>query len=209
MALVPYLSPEDLEEPDRLLLDPPYNLYRALANSPGGLRAIARFGNWSRTASKLDPRLRELAILSVACTMGNCYEFSHHVKAARGYGVSEEDIRHLLAYLSGNTHELDGLAVATVTGARAIVQEGRMPDVTWHLLRDTLGDGVVVELVIIVSLYTGISRILTALDVELETEFYPYLLGFPGSPNSAGGLSSGSQFSTGPSPSDAAVGEHP
>jgi alkylhydroperoxidase family enzyme len=208
MALVPYLSPEDLEETDRLLLDPPFNLYRALANSPGGLRAIARFGNWSRTASTLDPRLRELAILSVACTMGNCYEFSHHVKAARRYGVSEEDIRDLLAYLSGNDHELDGLAEATITGARAIVQEGRMPDVTWHLLRDTLGDRVVVELVIIVSFYSGISRILTALDVDLEAEFYSYLRGFPRSPNSAGGLSSGSHLATHPSPSDAAEGEH-
>lgn len=84
-----------------------------------------------------------------------------------------------------------------------------MPDVTWHLLRDTLGDRVIVELVIIVSLYTGISRILTALDVDLETEFYSYLRGFPRSPNPAGGSSSGPHVATGPSPSDAAVGEHP
>ena len=63
MARVPYLTPEDLAEADRDLLKRPITLHRALVNSPGMTRAFLELGQHIRYGSRLDPRLRELAII--------------------------------------------------------------------------------------------------------------------------------------------------
>ena len=74
MALVPYLTESDLDESDRPLLARPINLYRALVNSPQGLRHFAGTGRWIRHGCELDPRLRELAILQVGYLTASAYE---------------------------------------------------------------------------------------------------------------------------------------
>ncbi len=83
MARVPYLTQEDLEPDDRVLLDRPVNIFRALVNSPNGARAFARHGLYLLNRSKLDPRLRELAIIQVGYVTKSRYEYSHHVEIGR------------------------------------------------------------------------------------------------------------------------------
>ncbi len=63
MARVPYLSKSDLRPEDQDLLARDINLQRALVNSPNGARAFGRLGGFIRNKSRLDPRLREMAIL--------------------------------------------------------------------------------------------------------------------------------------------------
>ena len=65
MARIPYLDAEDLAEDDRDLLKRPINLHRILVNSPGAARNFGHLGSYIRFGSKLDPRLREMAILQV------------------------------------------------------------------------------------------------------------------------------------------------
>ena len=65
MARVPYLEKADLKPDDQDLLKRPIALFKALVNSPGGARAFSGLGQYIRFGSKLDPRLRELAILQV------------------------------------------------------------------------------------------------------------------------------------------------
>ena len=65
MARVPYLEQSDLAPEDQALLNRPIWLAKALVNSPKAARAFFGLGGYIRHGSKLDPRLRELAILQV------------------------------------------------------------------------------------------------------------------------------------------------
>ena len=105
MARVPYLSPEDLSEADRDLLARPIALARAMANAPDGARAFHGVGKWIRYGSTLDARLRELAILQVGYLARSPYEWSHHVKIGFDFGVSESDVRGLMAESAGRPNE--------------------------------------------------------------------------------------------------------
>src|SRR5690606_11222739 len=65
VARLPYLDREDLPEEHRPLLDRPINLFRGLAHNPDVLRWMEGIGRWIRFESRVDPRLREMAILQV------------------------------------------------------------------------------------------------------------------------------------------------
>ena len=65
----------------------------ALVHSPDGLRSSCALGHFIRHNSRLDPRLRELAILQVGYLERSAYEYSHHVEIGRDFGVSDDDIR--------------------------------------------------------------------------------------------------------------------
>src|SRR5918995_7110860 len=93
MARLPYLEQSDLEPEHRDLLKRNINLVRALAHSPHGARAIGGIANFIRHGSRLDPRLREMAILQVGYLARSAYEYSHHVEIGRHFGVSDDDIR--------------------------------------------------------------------------------------------------------------------
>ena len=88
MARVPYLDKSDLAPENQELLARNITLHRALAHSPNGLRAFGGLGQFIRHKSRLDPRLRELAILQVGYLARAPYEWSHHVKIGREFGVS-------------------------------------------------------------------------------------------------------------------------
>lgn len=93
MARVPYLDAGDLDDADRRLLARPINLFRGLAPSPDGLARCHAVGDWIRHQSGVDPRLRELAILRVGYLTRSHYEYAHHIRIGRDFGLSDDDIR--------------------------------------------------------------------------------------------------------------------
>lgn len=179
MALVPYLSPEDLAGEYQFLLHRPINLFRALANSPEGLRHYSALGDWIRHGCELDPRLRELAILQVGYTSGSRYEFSHHVKIGRDAGVRDSDITALINASSGRPHVLGELESAVLTAAREITAGQNVAKGTWEALRTHLGDRALVDLVLVISFYNAVIRVLGVLDIDVEPEYRPFLDEFP------------------------------
>ena len=54
------------------------NVFKALANSSGALEKVAAVGEFVRFQSTLEPRLRELVILTVAHKTRCVYEWTHH-----------------------------------------------------------------------------------------------------------------------------------
>src|SRR3954462_7995565 len=120
MARVPYLDKSDLAPEDQELLKRNITLHRALANSPNGLRAFGALGNFIRHKSRLDARLRELAILQVGYLARAPYEWSHHVKIGRDFGVTDEDIAALIAESRGEATALDPTAHLVLKAAREI-----------------------------------------------------------------------------------------
>ncbi len=179
MALVPYVSEGDLPPEDRHLLARPINLFRALANSPEGLRHFNGLGEWIRYGCELDPRLRELAILQVGYLTASPYEWSHHVRIGRDFGVTDEDFAALAAATRGEPHALPPLDAAVLQAARELTLDRKVSDQTWATLREHLDHGRCVDLVIIASFYNGVVRILEGLQIDVEPDYQHYLVEFP------------------------------
>jgi len=180
VARVPYVSPEDLSEPSRSVLASYHvNLFKALANAPEGIVHLHGIGMWIRNELSLPSRLRELAILQVGACARSEYEFSHHVGIALEHGLRPEDIRAVIEGSEGSRAGLNPLEQATLQAATQLAEGGSIEDDLWAVLRRDLDDRQLVELVVTISFYTGVVRILSALGVEVEAEHQESLRRFP------------------------------
>jgi alkylhydroperoxidase family enzyme len=123
MARLPYLEADQVAPEYRDMLKRNTNLHKLLVNSPDMARAFSGMGGYIRFKSKLDPRLRELAILQVGWMEKSEYEFTHHVKIGKEFGVTDEDIASLISETEGKSSGLEPLAKAILRGAREIDNE--------------------------------------------------------------------------------------
>src|SRR5438445_10450248 len=118
MAHLPYLEADQVAVEYRDMLKRNTNLHKLLVNSPDMARAFNGVGGFIRFRSKLDPRLRALAILQVGWMEKSEYEFTHPVKIGKEFGVTDDDIAGLVAETGGNVARLEPLAKASVRAAR-------------------------------------------------------------------------------------------
>jgi alkylhydroperoxidase family enzyme len=179
MARVPYLEQSDLSAENQDLLKRRINLFQALVNSPNAARAFSGLGQFIRFSSKLDPRLRELAILQVGWLAHSPYEWSHHVKLGHDFGVTDDDIRALIDDTAGRPTKLDPMAKSVVLAAREMTADGAMSDATFATLQVALGDEQVVDLTITIAFYNAVVRVLATLQIDVEEDYMPYLRQFP------------------------------
>ncbi len=182
MARIPYLSPDDLAEADRDLLKRPITLHRALVNSPGMTRAFLGLGQHIRYGSRLDPRLRELAIIQVGYLTRSGYEFSHHAKLGlQQFGVTEDDIRAIARETDGEAGAggFPELETAVLRAAREMVVDLAVSDATYAVLERHLDRELLVDLVVTIGFYCGVVRILASLQIDVEDDYAPYLERFP------------------------------
>ena len=179
MARVPYLAKSDLKPEDQDLLAREINLNRALVNSPNGARAFARLGGFIRSKSTLDARLREMAILQVGYLTRSRYEYSHHIKIGREFGVSDDDIRAIGTETAGQGSALEPAARSVLAAAREMVNALAVSDATFARLKPVLSDEHLTDLVITISFYCGVVRLLESLQIDVEDEYLHYLEEFP------------------------------
>lgn len=178
MARLPYLNPEDLTEADRPLLKRMITLHRCLVNSPGAARAFSGLGQYIRYEAKIDPRLRELAILQIGWMARSPYEWSHHVKIGHDFGVTDADIEGLIADTDGQPNALEPLARLVLQGAREIYAGG-MSAATFTALQGHLSNEQMVDLTITAAFYCAVVRTLATLAIDVEPEYEKYLERFP------------------------------
>lgn len=179
MARIPYLEPADLAPEDRDLLKRPITLFKALANSPNGARAFSTLGGFIRHKSRLDPRLRELAILQVGWLARAPYEWSHHIKLGREFGVSDADIRALIEESKGRETILDEPARLVLRAAREMTASGEASEATFAALGRHLDAERLVDLVITIAFYNAVVRVLATLRIDVEDDYMTYLREFP------------------------------
>jgi alkylhydroperoxidase family enzyme len=179
MARIKYLDRSDLAEQDKDLLARNINLFRALVNSPNAARAFNGLGSFIRHKSKADPRLRELAILQVGWLARSPYEWSHHVKISHDFGVTDDDIKALIDDTEGKPTSLDGPTKVVLQAAREITSQGAASDATFAALSALMPTELLVDLVITISFYSAVVRILATLQVDVEPDYQPYLDKFP------------------------------
>jgi alkylhydroperoxidase family enzyme len=179
MARLPYLDPADLAPEDRDLLKRPINLFRALVHSPDAARGWSSIGHYIRHGSKLDPRLREMAILQVGYLARAPYEWSHHVKIGHDFGVSDDDIRAIIAETEGRATSLDPFDKAVLKAAREMSSELAISDATVAVLREKLDTALFTDLVLTIAFYCAVVRVLATMQIDVEDDYLPYLEQFP------------------------------
>ncbi len=173
MARLPYLDRDDLPEDYRYLFDNlgresgrVGNLFRVMAHSPRLLHQFMRLGSDLRSRTRIDPRLRELAILTVGRLTNAPYEYVHHVAIARRVGVTEEQIDGLPVW--ERTPAFSEQERAVIRYAEAVTRDVRVPDDVFAAVRAFLDDEQMVELTMIVAYYNLVVRFLEPMQVELE-----------------------------------------
>src|SRR5271165_3161466 len=94
MALIPYADPRTHPKEVRELLDvlPDLHVFRMIAQAPTLFGPWLSLGGAILATLELDPVLRELAILQVACTVGCEYERLQHAAIAASVGATSEQV---------------------------------------------------------------------------------------------------------------------
>ena len=178
MARFKYLNKEDVAPEHREHMRD-INLTRPLFHNPEMARAHSHTAMYIRFQSKLDPRLREMAILQVGYCARSPYEWSHHVKIGHDFGVSDDDIRALIDDSAGKPTSLDDLSRTVLRAAREMTTDGAMADGTFATLQAALGNEQVVDLTITIAFYNAVVRVLATLQIDVEPEYMPYLQQLP------------------------------
>jgi len=174
MPRLPYLNREDLPEADREIFDrlaeereqPVGNIFRMLAHTPNLLRRFLSLGGELRNGTQLDPKLRELALMTVGRLTEAEYEFTHHWNIARRVGVSREQLENLAEFEKSPLFDHQERLVMRY--AAEVTQNVKVSDATFEALRKSLDTRRLMELVQNVAFYNMVVRVLVPLGVEVE-----------------------------------------
>ncbi|HJM74336.1 MAG TPA: carboxymuconolactone decarboxylase family protein [Dehalococcoidia bacterium] len=179
MARVKYLDQSDLAPEDQELLARSANFFRAFVHSPEAYRSFGQLGGWIRNTSTLDSRLREMAILQVGYMTSCEYEYSHHIKIGRDFGVSDDDIRAIAADTAGKATALSELDCAVLQLTREMTTDIQGSQEAFDAVSAELGEEHTVDLLLVISFYNAVVRMLYTLEIDVEDEYLPLLEEFP------------------------------
>jgi alkylhydroperoxidase family enzyme len=165
-------------------------LYRTLGRAPAMLRAWTSMA-WPLRQEAVSPRgLRELLIMRVAQLTAARFEWVAHWDMAVNHGISPEQLAQLGRWRDSELFSPDQRAALAMTDE--LTAEGDVTDETWAALASRYPDGELIELVLTVSFYCCVSRVLHALVLDVDDEADPRLaaLSAGGSTGAGGGSSS-------------------
>ncbi|MFM9853060.1 MAG: carboxymuconolactone decarboxylase family protein [Sphingomonadaceae bacterium] len=146
----------------------PGNWWTVLANSPATLKHAAQGFQYYRAAErKLDPALRELGQMRAGWARGSQFVFSQHCKAARAYGVTEDQIAAIPHWQIADCFSATEKAVLAYTDA-LVLMGGRVADGIFDALKASLDPEMIVELTYIVAWYDMHAVISKALRLEFD-----------------------------------------
>jgi alkylhydroperoxidase family enzyme len=174
-ARLPYINRDDLPEQDRELFDrisrerggaPVGNIFRTLANAPNLLRRFNALGGELRNGTQLDPKLRELALMTVGRLTEAEYEFVHHWNISLQVGVQREQLEHLADFETSSLFNQQERSVMRY--AVEATRNVKVSDATFEALHTFLDDRRIIELVMNVAFYNAVVRVLVPCKVELE-----------------------------------------
>lgn len=176
MARVPYLSRQDAGPDAQPVWDrveaerkmPTANIFRALANAPSLLDGFLTYANALRN-SELDPKLRELAILTVGYATQSEYEIAHHQSHARKAGVTPQQLADVAKFETSDA--FDDLERAVMRLAEASTLKVDVSEQLWTEVSAQLSDKQLVELALTIAWYNSGVRIMAMLDIDLEETY--------------------------------------
>jgi len=169
MALLPYADESKVPEKTREILNRgrvKMNVARMIANSDAAFYPFSMLGNSLLTRSKLDARLRELAILRTAKVSKSVYEWTQHVPIAKAAGVTDEQVDAIENWEGARCFgEIDRLVLKFTDEVARNVKGGRA---TIEALQKHMGTTEIVELVMSIGFWGMVARLLETTEVDLE-----------------------------------------
>ncbi len=176
MARVPLIDPDDHPELAELAgrirgrrCGKFINVYRALLHSPPLAESWFEHINRVRWGTEIDGRLREIVIIRLGHLVASAYVLRQHVpKLAAGEGVTEQECDALADWRASDL--FDGRERAALAYVDAMTLHLAVPDDVFEPLRAHFSNRRIVELTVMIGAYLSHSRVLQALEVDLEPE---------------------------------------
>lgn len=176
---LPFPKREALSEEGRKIydyhVDPKAGSLAGL-KGPGGVRLhsprlseyLRPVGRYLRHEAGLDPKIREIAIMTTAREMNAAFEWAAHAREGRRVGVSEEIID-----IVGNRKPLDGVgeteAVVIQLGREALGDHHVTPE-TYARAYKIFGDRMLVDLVSLMGNYAATATLLAVFDNQPDPD---------------------------------------
>jgi alkylhydroperoxidase family enzyme len=145
---------------------PVLNLFKAVGNCPKIGRNFVRLGNSILSPDLLDPKLREMAILRVGNLLRSEYEFTKHVTIGLEVGVTNDQIDELTNWTSSK--KFTDIERAVLQYTDEVTLDVKVSDGTFANLKNFFDDQAIVKLTATIGYYGMVSRLLVALQIELE-----------------------------------------
>lgn len=142
------------------------NIFKVVGNSPKIGRDFLRLGTAILVKGRLDPALRELAILRVGNLAQANYEWTQHVPIGLEAGLSQKQIDEISNWEKSPLFNDKERIVLRYTDE--ITVNIRVSDDAFLILKNAFNDQEIVELTITIGYYGMVCRLLEALQVELE-----------------------------------------
>ena len=140
------------------------DLYKVLLHSPALMEGWLGLFTAIRQKTKLNGRLRELAILRVAILNGADYEYQAHLPFARKEGASAEQIAALEAWQVSPLFDAAERAVLAYTDT--MTKQVQVPDALFAEVSRHFDTQELVELTVTIAGYNLVSRFLEAMQVH-------------------------------------------
>lgn len=116
---------------------------------------------------KIDSKLRELGQTRAGFAVGSQFVFSQHCKACRDVGLAEEQIAAIPHWAVADCFSPIERAVLAYTDA-LVLQQGRVPDGVFAVLKEHLSDEEILELTYVTSTYMMHAVMSRALRLEYD-----------------------------------------
>jgi alkylhydroperoxidase family enzyme len=145
-------------------------VHRAILNSPAVIGPFLALADALRNETKLDPKLRELAILTALHTLRSRYEFLGHWMLALHVGVDEAKLVALPDSQAGGFSDVE---LAVIQLAREVTGRVAAAEATWSRAQALLSDQELVEVLLNVGLYNLTARLTEPIELEADPAFQP------------------------------------
>jgi 4-carboxymuconolactone decarboxylase len=180
MARIPYPDPASFTPRTREVMEqlPPLNIFRLLGAGGDLASGFVALGNQLLFHAKLDPVLREIAIVRVGVLSGAAYEVQQHEEISRRLGMSDALIAAI--HEGPDAAAFDEMQRLVMAFTDDVVHNVRASDATWAPLSARLSVQEMQELTVTIGYYMMVSRFLETFDVDLEEAPSETSLSLPG-----------------------------
>jgi alkylhydroperoxidase family enzyme len=117
---------------------------------------------------KLDPKLRELAILRTGIVGDSRFEYSQHLKLARTVGVPEGKLAAVKGWATSDL--FTPVERAVMAAADELLSRNLVEDETFAALQQHLSDPEILELFVVIGLWRMHGLIVRALHLEYDND---------------------------------------
>ena len=148
---------------DRGQKTPPGRLWRRMAASPNGMRAVAKLGAFVRVGTALDPVVQEVAVLVASSERGFEFEINLHEGKLRALGVDPASVYRAR---DGRITGLSAVVGAVAVFACAIARGEHVSDADFEELLAMLGVEHLIEVLAVTGYYLMISDFANVLEAD-------------------------------------------